>query len=384
MRPSRLTQRRLDFTGRFTIGVVAVISFFSVEDPNARWAAAGLALAFAVVDVFCPGAIRSRFVPVFFAVQTALVIALMSLRPNVYAAPVLFFVLSAEVMVTLPLRPAALWIAVFVAVTGVFMIAYTGLVSGIFSLLVYIAGYSFFGAFGRATRDANDARQESQRLLEELRAAQSQLRQFAVSEERNRLARELHDSLGHRLTVAVVQLEGAQRLIPTDPERAARMIGAMREQMKEALGDLRRTLATLRTPLEDDLPLDQSLKQLAHSFQEATGLHVHLSLPAELPPLPDAHRLALYRAAQETLTNAQRHAHARNVQLALRADAAVVVLTAADDGQGLPADLNGGFGLKGLQERAAQLGGELAIENHAGGGAQVRFKLPVRDTEEHG
>jgi two-component system sensor histidine kinase UhpB len=155
------------------------------------------------------------------------------------------------------------------------------------------------------------------------------------------------------------------------------MIGAMREQMKEALGDLRRTVATLRTPLDVDLPLDESLRQLAQSFQEATGLRVQLTLPAELPPLPEAHRLALYRAAQESLTNAQRHAQARNIHLAVTAADARVTLTAADDGQGLPADLNGGFGLKGLQERAALLGGECAVENHAGGGAQVRFVLPL-------
>ena len=98
------------------------------------------------------------------------------------------------------------------------------------------------GAFSQAWHQTEVARRRSESLLAELRAAQQQARDLAVVEERNRLAREVHDSVGHRLTVAVVQLEGAQRLIPTDPERAARMIGAMRDQMKEGLADLRRTV----------------------------------------------------------------------------------------------------------------------------------------------
>ncbi len=385
---SRLSRRLLDFTGWFTIGVVAIISFLSIDDSGARWVAVGLCLAFAVMDGFCPRSITPRFKNVFFAAQTVLVVGLMALQPNMFAAPVLFFILSAQVMVDLGLRPAGLWIVTFAVITGAYSVASFGFITGLLSSLIYLGGYSFFGAFGKAMRDANDARQESQRLLEELRAAQSQVQQLAVAEERNRLSRELHDSLGHRLTVAVVQLEGAQRLIPTDPERAARMIGVMREQMKEALGDLRHTLAALRAPIEDDLPLAQSLTRLAQSFQDGTGVAVQLALPPELPPLPAAHRLALYRAAQESLTNAQRHAHARQVWLSVSANSGAITLTANDDGTGLPvglpADLNGGFGLKGLQERAAQLGGELHLSAGPRGGAQVQFSLPIQDTAEHG
>jgi signal transduction histidine kinase len=381
---SRFAERLLNLTGWFTIGVVAIISFVSIDDPAARWVAVGLCLAFVMMDCFFPRRLRPGFEHVFFAVGTLLTVGLMALKTNSFVAPILFFILSAEVMVNLPLRQAWLWIVVFVVITAIFTVISFGLFSGLLSVLPYVGGYSFFGAFGKAMRDANDARQESQRLLEELRTAHQQLQEYAaqaqqlaVSEERNRLSRELHDSLGHRLTVAVVQLEGAQRLIPTDPERAARMIGTMREQMKEALGDLRRTLAALRAPIEDNLPLEQSLTRLAQTFQEGTGLAVQLTLSPELPSLPPAHRLALYRAAQESLTNAQRHAHARQVWLRLSADNGRVMLTADDDGQGLPADLNGGFGLKGLQERAAQLGGELQLGSGPHGGAQVQFSLPI-------
>ena len=122
----------------------------------------------------------------------------------------------------------------------------------------------------------------------------------------------------------------------------------------------------------------EALARLATSFEEATGLTVHLTLPEELPTLPDTHRLALYRAVQEALTNVQRHVQARAVWLELTLQNEEVTLAVGDDGDGFPpAAKQKGFGLRGLQERAAQLGGELVLESRPGGGAQVSFRLPL-------
>jgi len=201
-----------------------------------------------------------------------------------------------------------------------------------------------------------------------------------VVEERSRLAREMHDTLGHRLTVAAVQLEGAQRLIEADPDRAAQMVGTVREQVREALAELRQTVAALRAPLEADLSLPHALARLAAHFETATGITIHQVLPRaeELPDLPSTHRLALYRAAQEALTNIQRHAEAGQVWLVLAGDGGAVTLLVSDDGKGF--SLSGdqaGFGLHGLRERAAQLGGEMHIEPRRGGGTQLSFRLPA-------
>ena len=374
-----------DIAGLFTIGAVALISYLSIEDPGARWIALGIALAFAGLLFFCPRSLGLAGFHVYLAAQTALVIALMLLRPSTFSAPILFFILSAEAMVTLPLRQAMLWIVAFVAITGMYLVLAVGWFIGLVTLLPNAGGFLFFGTFGRALRQAQEERTRSHQLLEELRAAQSQLQELAVAEERNRLAREMHDSLGHRLTVAVVQLEGAQRLLADNPDRAARMIGAMREQMKEALAELRRTVAAMRTPLEDitAIPLDEALTRLVQTFRDSTGLPVQLELPAHLPALPETHRLALYRAAQESLTNVQRHAAARQAWLTMNVTNNHITLTAADDGKGFAQELklNGdGFGLRSLRERAAQLGGELVLEGRPGGGAQLHFSLPFPST----
>jgi len=368
-----------------TLGAVAINGLLALETTRSRWIAGVLLVTFGILlALVLRIENKERYVHLYFAAQTLVIGSLFSLQPENSPFGTLFFVLSAQVMLLLPPRPAALWIVAFILMTGISFVHFLGWI-GILWLVPNIGGYLFFATFGNLWRQAELARRRSQQLLEELQVAQRQLQDLAVVEERNRLAREMHDSLGHRLTVAIVQLEGAQRLISTAPDRAARIIGTMRDEMKEALAELRRTVTALRAPLEDadGTPLNAALARLAQSFQDSTGLAVHLDLPGALPALPEAHRLALYRAAQESLTNAQRHAAAKQVWLTVSAANDHVTLTAADDGKGFgvqTATSEGGYGLRGLRERAAQLGGELQLEVRPGGGAQVRFSLPLLES----
>ncbi len=321
----------------------------------------------------------------YLAVMTAIVAVLLGMKPNLGVFPMLFFVLSPAAMMIFPHRMGMVWIGIFTLVTGVVFFLFMQPWDALMTLLPYAAGYGFFGAFARALANAEDARKESQRLFVELQAAHRQLQDYAaraeelaVAEERNRLAREMHDTLGHRLTVASVQLEGAQRLIPQNPERASTMISTVREQVRQALGELRATVATLREPLEADLSISTALQRLVASFCEATQMSVQLDLPAKLPALSHAQRLAFYRAAQEALTNAQRHSGAQRVWIELAPREECIALTVSDDGVGFPADpKEAAFGLNGMRERATHLGGELHLESRQGGGAQVKFVLPL-------
>jgi signal transduction histidine kinase len=367
------------------LAIFIIVAIVNIRDPIRLAITVGLAVAFGVLFLLFTFRSDQRGQVIILVLQTAIAL-FMTIVPGsgdgfIF---VIFAILSAQIGLTLPPRIAAAWWLVLFAATIISTSAAAGLANGLLLGFGNATGHLFFVLMGGLMRQAQLAREHSESLAEELRAANAQLQamslqsqHLAVAEERNRMARELHDSLGHRLTVAVVQLEGAQRLIPNDPERAARMVGAMREQMKEGLNDLRRSVASLREPLDTDLPLGPALQRLAHSFQEGTGLVVHVDAPAQLPDLSAAHRLALFRAAQEALTNAQRHAQARQVWLALTADASAITLSADDDGVGLPADgAAAGFGLRGLQERAAQLGGQLHLGRSTHGGAQVTMTLP--------
>lgn len=129
-----------------------------------------------------------------------------------------------------------------------------------------------------------------------------------LAEERNRLAREIHDSPGHHLTVASVQLEAARGLLTVDPARARAQMGKTQQSVKEALREVRRSVRALRPGELEREPLAQSLRALIEEFEATTALPVEFKVEG----------VTLYRAAQEALTNVQKHAHASRVELALR------------------------------------------------------------------
>lgn len=392
-------KRRISNHSFFLLNIAAyvtliMVAFLVLREMTAgadRWLATGLFILFGILQAFYPRLEHHpRYVHLYLAAQTAVILTIYNLEPSASLdIHTLFFVLSAEAMLFLPALTGMLWIVALTVLTFVGALDIIGWTKAI-SLLPSLGGYAFFGTFGAALRQANEARQASDRLLGELQVAHQQLQayafqaqQLAVADERNRLAREMHDSLGHSLTVAVVQLEGAQRLIPTEPERAAQMISSMRAQLKAGLGELRQTLAGLRArEAEETVPALESLAaavaQLVETFQQATNLTIHLNLPPDLPQLPMSHRLALYRTIQECLTNVQRHAVASQAWLTINVTDELITLVVADNGRGIPDETpDGRFGLMGLQERATQLGGHLYLETHASGGAQIRLQLPI-------
>ncbi|MCX6048648.1 MAG: sensor histidine kinase [Chloroflexi bacterium] len=316
----------------------------------------------------------------------SLVCGLFIVEHNTFAAIILCFVLSAAVMELFPKRLGSFWILFFGLATILAMFwRESASLSALSSGLAALGGYAFFGISSIALRRATEASAESERLLGELQTAHRQLQTYAlhaeelaIAQERNRLAREMHDALGHRLTVAAVQLEGAQRLVHGDPDKALRMVSTVREQVLEGLTELRRTVATLRAPLGVELSLLSALPRLTANFQQATGLIVQLTLPETLPPLSTEVRQALYRAAQELLTNVQRHAQATHVWIKLESPATdMIQLSVADDGIGVPATVQAAsFGWRGLRERAEQLNGQLQIDANDPSGTQITFRLP--------
>lgn len=371
------------------LGIVAITLPQLAGQPNRTAILVLFGLFFVGLSIYAFLEERPLLMHLYLLFQVAVSLGLSALVPTsaINHISTLFFILSAQAMLFLPLVPGVIWIAAFTIVTWLAGVSTLGVVNPV-DMIAIVGGYLFFGTFGAGLRQANEARQRSQQLLAELQQAHEQLQaytsqaqQLAVAEERNRLAREMHDSLGHRLTVAVVQLEGAQRLIPTNPERSANMIETMRGQLKQALAELRQTVSALRSP-EVSAALNGSLgtavTHLVQTFQEATGLAVNLTLPEDLPLLPEAHRLALYRAVQESLTNVQRHAKAQQAWLIIAADADHITLAVSDDGQGFGDETaDGRFGLIGLRERAKQLGGSLTLGSADEGGARLILQLPV-------
>lgn len=369
------------------VGVPGIIIAYENEVENRVWILF-LTVFFLVTSfIFAnlsEGHRHKRITP-YLVLQTSLTSALLVLAPYLSFYAIWFYVLAVEAIVGVERRIAMRWLLLFTILTVGILGALLPVMEALISVPVFLGGFFFFVTFANATYDANEARKESQRLLAELKITNRRLQEYAlkaeqlaVAEERNRLAREMHDTIGHRLTVASVQLEGLRKVISKEPDKAGIMAGTIREQVREALQDLRSTVATLREPLEADLPLDFSLKRLVHSFEEATGLKIELLLPEIMPELPNGHRLAIYRTAQEALTNVQKHADATRVWLQFEPQQDTAILRVSDNGKGMIASEDGGFGLRGIQERAVQLNGELILEERRGGGTQLSLCLPVK------
>ncbi len=227
---------------------------------------------------------------------------------------------------------------------------------------------------------------ERAELVNELRAANEQLErareqeaELAALRERERVARDLHDGLGHTLTALSLQLEAIQRLYPVDPARASAQVDDMKALTRAGMDDLRHTLDGLRAPGLGDEPLREAIDRLCAGLAARTGLDVSWAMDDNAAALPRPVAETLWRVAQEALLNAERHARATTVRLQLRLHPDHVHLTVADDGVGLPPDPEsrlGHYGLRGMRERVEGLGGTLALESN-GAGAQVTARLPL-------
>jgi signal transduction histidine kinase len=197
------------------------------------------------------------------------------------------------------------------------------------------------------------------------------------AEERRRLRRDLHDGLGAQLAGLNVQAGTLRRLIPTDPDAADEVVVELREELRSAIADIRHLVYDLRPPALDDLGLAEALRRLAERYgSEGEQLRVLVEAPQDLPSLPAAVEVAVYRITQEALTNVVRHARAHGcvVRLAVNEDVALEIV---DDGVGIPAERGAGVGLSSMHERASELGGSCVVQSVPRGGTQVQVRLPL-------
>jgi two-component system, NarL family, sensor histidine kinase UhpB len=196
----------------------------------------------------------------------------------------------------------------------------------------------------------------------------------AQESERTRIAAELHDEVGQSLTGVLLLL---QQLAAEVPERRHAVFAEAQETIRCTVDEVRRIAQELRPELLEHLGLASALKELATRFTKQAGLELEWEFASSLPRLtPDA-EVALYRVAQESLTNVARHADARNVWLSLQPGRDSVVLRVVDDGRGLNGRLADGGGLRGMRERAVLVGAALAVKPARTGGVEVRLEVPA-------
>ncbi len=216
------------------------------------------------------------------------------------------------------------------------------------------------------------ARAELAAANDQLRRAAEQAEELATVRERNRLARDIHDGLGHHLTVVQMQLQAAGAVLDRDPGRAGELLAKAQHQTREALADVRRSVSSLR----EAPALPEVLASLARDTSDG-GIDTTVAVRGASRDVPAETAESLFRTAQEGLTNVRKHSGAGQARVVLdytRPD--VVRLEVHDDGRRPPGETSGGFGLLGLGERVRALGGALALEPGDGAGHTLRVELP--------
>jgi len=227
---------------------------------------------------------------------------------------------------------------------------------------------------------------ERSKRFAEMRRSVTETRRRHASDERLRLAQELHDVLAHDVSLINVQASTALHLFDTDPERARAALGAIKEVSHETLQELRSTVSALRYE-DEEAPLRPAagladLDELA-ARSNAAGLQVDVTRTGEVRPLPARVELAAYRVVQEAITNARRHSGAATAVVVLDYSPDAVGVSVVDSGRGRPDGSVDGHGLVGMRERVEALGGTLTTGTAAdGGGFAVRARIPLRTKED--
>jgi signal transduction histidine kinase len=211
------------------------------------------------------------------------------------------------------------------------------------------------------------------------RAERAQAARRRADEERLRIARELHDVLAHSISVINVQAGVGLALLDSDPEQARTALSTIKAASKEALGEVRQVLDTLRTPGDAPRAPAPGLDRLPELVEQAAGAGLTVEVGGEPPPLPPGADLAAFRIVQEALTNVVRHSGSRRARVWLERDSGALRLRIDDDGPATGAEAGGsGNGLAGMRERAAALGGTIEAGPRADGGFRVLAVLPLR------
>jgi len=244
----------------------------------------------------------------------------------------------------------------------------------------------FFTAIYTESRlNEQRAREKAEKLAKRLEVAHHQLAEYAsqaeelaATQERNRLAREIHDNLGHYLTVVNVQIEAAKVTLDSDPKRASDSLNKAQELTKKGLASVRDSVLALRVSPLENRSLSEAISGLVDETQ-TIGVIAKFEVLGTLRCMDEKIALALYRAAQEGLTNVRKHAHASHVDVLLDfTQGDKIRLSVRDDGAGA-ADTSGGFGLIGIRERVHLLGGEFKIETHIGKGFCCEVTVPAME-----
>ena len=331
---------------------------------------------------------------IYLLVQTIIICTISLISPNVDYWTALFLPLVVQVMHNFPQRTGFLITGIFTVIMAILMLLGPGPEAGLPLIFLNGLAYFLFAAFiainreaEAARREAEMARDESEKQQDDLQSAYRQLQSYtaqaeelAVLQERNRLARELHDSVTQSLYSLTLFSHAARRMAEdVGNDRLERQIGQIGGTAVKALKEMRLLVYELRPPELKKEGLIRALRQRLEAVEGRSGVEARLVVD-ELGRLPPSVEQEIYRITNEALNNALKHAAAKSVTVYLRQLDDRVELEVVDDGIGFEFEVardHGGMGLESIRQRAKQMNGEVTIRSAPGKGTSVKVAISL-------
>jgi signal transduction histidine kinase len=367
---------------RFVISTIPEFGFYPVP--------AALLGAYLVLGACLPWVVTRRptLLEPFFFLQAVVTVALILLPPLQDFYSILFLGIALVSARYLPYRHDVVWMVILCLLpTAALMIAF-GAAEGLSYLPTYIMGVLVLGFYGRAARRAEDARAKSEDLLVKLGEANRELQRFAAqaeqtaaAEERERLARELHDAATQTVFSINLTAEAARLAVEQDPGQLPGLLERIQESSADALAEMRSLVSGLRPRLVAEDGLLATLRQHFELRERRERLRVIFSVEGEEHGGLEA-REALFRTVQEALNNVVKHSGTAEAEVSLEFLEREARVRVRDAGTGFavdadPASSTGGFGLAGMRSRIEELGGTFTVHSAPGEGTTVMASLPL-------
>ncbi|MFT5195122.1 MAG: signal transduction histidine kinase [Cellvibrionaceae bacterium] len=247
---------------------------------------------------------------------------------------------------------------------------------GVVRLVLYLlVGF----IISRITTQQREQRQELAIKNGELTRLTTSLEDLTITRERNRLARELHDTLSHTLSAVNIQLKALETVMETDPAAAKNRVAQMQNLTRDGLNEARRALGELRAKPIEEFGLATALRRLAQQAAERGGFQIQIAMPLQFEGVPSQTEQQIYRIAEEAFNNIVRHAQARRVDLSFNRRGNRLTLEIKDDGVGF--DLSNRpdsrYGVTGMQERARLIGGSLSFQSQSDAGTTIQLTVDL-------
>jgi len=367
------SSRVLDIATYLAVIVACALGVRGLPDTTSQIVAIGLGISFLLAHHFLFEPARNeRQLTFYFGLQTAIITGMLLLRSTSSDTfTFLFFLLTIRLSIAFPRRKTLAWVTAFFLIDTTIIFWARG-VSFIPVIFFNAAVFLLCALFGRTTRKVEFASQENARMLDELRLAQRQVQDLAIANERNRLARDLHDSAKQQAFALSAQLDAARSLLRRDLDAADSHL----QQAEQLADQLRQELATLilelRPSVLGDQTLADALQQYLKEWSQQTGIEVEFQVEAERA-ISREMELTLFRICQEALANISRHSLAKRAEISLDLSTDQLKLVVRDDGQGFDVErMSAGVGTQSMRERAATLpAGTFSLVSNPGQGTLV-------------